>query len=122
MLYIGSPLTACLEGKLYVEGVEEVWTIFISMIGEGGRPSFFSPLPLRMVEAREDSMVPAPPSFLLSSMVSEGDGSESYITSSSVPRFFSFSRKLELLDKGFSFPVLESEASFLADSLALLSL
>ena len=105
-----------------MEGVEEVWTIFISMIGEGGRPSFLRPLPLRMEEAREESLVPAPPSFLLSSRVSEGDGSESYITSSSAPRFFSFSRKLELRDKGFSFPVLESEASFLADSLALLPL
>ena len=93
------------------------------MMGDGGRPSFFSPLPLRRFEASEVSLLPVPPlSFLLLSRLSVGEGSESYITNSSAPRFFSFSRKFELLDKGFSFPILESEASFLAFSLTLLSL
>ena len=92
-----------------MDGVEVVGTI--SMIGDGGRPSFLIPLPRNNEEASEDNLPDGPFEPFLSS-VPVGEGIESYVTSSSAPRRFSFSRKFELFDKGFSFDILDRELSF----------
>ena len=57
-----------------MDGVEVVGTI--SIIGDGGRPSFLIPLPRNNEEASEDNLPEAPFEPFLSS-VPEGEGMES---------------------------------------------